>query len=82
MAAVRGCTITLLLCTLLLVTVVTAAVESDSAAKRARGQGRTPYGKRRQVKGNIQGVVTGIHSYKLLGDILCFHSMKRRQKHS
>ena len=82
MAAVRGCTITLLLCALLLATAVTAADESDSAATRARGQGRTPNGKRRQVKGNIQGVVTGPHPYKLLGDTLCFHSMKRRQKHS
>jgi hypothetical protein len=51
MAAVRGCTITLLLCTLLLATAVTGADESDSAAPRARGHGKTPNGKRRQVKG-------------------------------
>ena len=57
MAAVRGSTVTLLLCALLLATALTAAGESDSATKRARGQGRTPNGKRRQVKDNIQGVL-------------------------
>ena len=57
MAAVCGCTMTLLLCALLLATAVTASEESDSAPTRARGQGRTPNGKRRQVKGNIQGVL-------------------------
>jgi hypothetical protein len=70
MAAVRGCTIRLLLCALLLATALMAADESDDAATRARGQGRTPNGKRRQVKGNIQSVVTGPHSNKLFGDTL------------
>jgi hypothetical protein len=57
MTAVRGYSTLLLLCVLVTEIAVAAAKEPGSSAIRARGQGRTPNGKRRQVSRYIQGVL-------------------------
>jgi hydroxymethylglutaryl-CoA reductase len=46
----------LLLCVLVTEIAVVAAEEAGSSAIRARGQGRTPNGKRRQVRRHIYRV--------------------------
>jgi hypothetical protein len=73
MAAACGCAIVLLLCVLVVETAVMEADAPDSAAARARGQGRTPNGKRRQVNRHIQSVITEYHSYKLLGEAVLLY---------
>jgi hypothetical protein len=56
----------LLLCVLVTEIAVVAAEEAGSSAIRARGQGRTPNGKRRQVSRYIQGVLTNCSFADLL----------------
>jgi len=57
MKAVCGCSTLLLLCMVLTEIAVVVTEEPGSLVMRARGQGRTPNGKRRQVSRYIQSVL-------------------------
>ena len=76
MVAVCRCTTVLLLCVLVTEIAVVAVEEAGSSAIRARGQGRTPNGKRRQVSRYIQGVLLN-YLYKFLSQKLCLHIRNR-----